>query len=634
MARLPTPSGDRGTWGDILNEYLLVSHDSSGNLKKPAVDAVVDTNVFKVAVMFNSDIGAYGSVSGTTLTLAFFQVASEAIVILQNQSDSNHNGSYKRTESGSGFTLEYMDEQIATTANIGALVSVNAVLLPSAYFGARYTVISPDGVNVVLSQIKELPDPSGEADNHIAIIENETWVPKTLAELGIVDDITTLQPRAETQVFLSDYAGDKEGGTLSATAEINQALDAVLAAGGGEIVVDGTYLIDGDGVYGGFTTEVSPYPGRANKLTFTAQGEGTLILAGNLTATMMNFNSGNMVTFNGITFYGSKGYEGGENITTEQADFKIGLLFRDTTYVNFNDCRFISLVGETEHELDIEGLGSIIKLIRSYASFTRCEFNGCGGSVATYYGRTYDTPIIRSLVSHGLHMEECAITDVIHLGYRGDQDHPFRRHASEAILIQDAHGWSNVDGMKSQVEFGVSIKNTHFDEALKTAIGVRNFSGTDRLRNLLIQNCQIASPSNVADNFTGARAVKVYTTENVRIIDTNIGHFGQDANIGAHFEDCTTVMLDGVSLYDPVDTIYADANCDTLLYKNLRGSYAGGGATLAGSITINSSATNTYNLSQGEYPYSNADSSITASNVKAALDELAGRIDTLEGFHP
>lgn len=37
MARLPTPGGDSGNWGEILNEYLLQSHDSAGALKPGVV---------------------------------------------------------------------------------------------------------------------------------------------------------------------------------------------------------------------------------------------------------------------------------------------------------------------------------------------------------------------------------------------------------------------------------------------------------------------------------------------------------------------------------------------------------------------------------------------------------------------
>ena len=33
MARLPIPGGDEGTWGDVLNGFLSVSHNSDGTIK-------------------------------------------------------------------------------------------------------------------------------------------------------------------------------------------------------------------------------------------------------------------------------------------------------------------------------------------------------------------------------------------------------------------------------------------------------------------------------------------------------------------------------------------------------------------------------------------------------------------------
>lgn len=33
MARLPIPGGDDGTWGDILNNYLSIEHNSDGTQK-------------------------------------------------------------------------------------------------------------------------------------------------------------------------------------------------------------------------------------------------------------------------------------------------------------------------------------------------------------------------------------------------------------------------------------------------------------------------------------------------------------------------------------------------------------------------------------------------------------------------
>lgn len=39
MARLPVPGDDVGSWGDILNNYLLVAHNPDGTLKDVVPDA-------------------------------------------------------------------------------------------------------------------------------------------------------------------------------------------------------------------------------------------------------------------------------------------------------------------------------------------------------------------------------------------------------------------------------------------------------------------------------------------------------------------------------------------------------------------------------------------------------------------
>lgn len=43
MARLPQPGGDDGTWGDILNEFLNVSHNADGTLKNTVSTNTIQT---------------------------------------------------------------------------------------------------------------------------------------------------------------------------------------------------------------------------------------------------------------------------------------------------------------------------------------------------------------------------------------------------------------------------------------------------------------------------------------------------------------------------------------------------------------------------------------------------------------
>lgn len=67
MGRLPQPGGDKGTWGDVLNDYLLTSHNADGTVKSGAVttDAVAGSSL-KASKLSTTNSGA----AGNALTLA------------------------------------------------------------------------------------------------------------------------------------------------------------------------------------------------------------------------------------------------------------------------------------------------------------------------------------------------------------------------------------------------------------------------------------------------------------------------------------------------------------------------------------------------------------------------------------
>lgn len=55
MARLPTPGSDDGTWGDILNDFLTVSHNADGTL---GAGIVSDTNIAGNAAISKSKLAS------------------------------------------------------------------------------------------------------------------------------------------------------------------------------------------------------------------------------------------------------------------------------------------------------------------------------------------------------------------------------------------------------------------------------------------------------------------------------------------------------------------------------------------------------------------------------------------------
>lgn len=54
MARLPTPGSDSGTWGDILNDFLVQAHNSDGSLKDSAVNNAATDKADDSTVVHNT----------------------------------------------------------------------------------------------------------------------------------------------------------------------------------------------------------------------------------------------------------------------------------------------------------------------------------------------------------------------------------------------------------------------------------------------------------------------------------------------------------------------------------------------------------------------------------------------------
>jgi len=58
MARLPVPGQDIGTWGEVLNEFLVVGHNNDGTLKLPPTAETPDaTTTTKGNIRLAGDLG-------------------------------------------------------------------------------------------------------------------------------------------------------------------------------------------------------------------------------------------------------------------------------------------------------------------------------------------------------------------------------------------------------------------------------------------------------------------------------------------------------------------------------------------------------------------------------------------------
>lgn len=98
MSRLPTPGSDEGTWGSVLNDFLMQAHTSDGSLKDGIVsnvklDNTVQTQLSMIATLANvpSTVQpgtSYTLVVADTATAVEFSSASNVTVMVPTQASA------------------------------------------------------------------------------------------------------------------------------------------------------------------------------------------------------------------------------------------------------------------------------------------------------------------------------------------------------------------------------------------------------------------------------------------------------------------------------------------------------------------------------------------------------------------
>lgn len=64
MARLPQPGGDEGTWGDVLNQFLLTSHNSDGTVRTSSVQDALPSASNGQVLTYNGTSGQWEGQNG------------------------------------------------------------------------------------------------------------------------------------------------------------------------------------------------------------------------------------------------------------------------------------------------------------------------------------------------------------------------------------------------------------------------------------------------------------------------------------------------------------------------------------------------------------------------------------------
>lgn len=108
-SRLPTPGGDSGDWGGILNDFLLQAHASNGLLKADSVG----TAQIQDQVITNAKISSSAAIDQSKIA----NLTADLATVSQTLSTNEQTASYILTITDAGKVIE-MNSGSATTLTV------------------------------------------------------------------------------------------------------------------------------------------------------------------------------------------------------------------------------------------------------------------------------------------------------------------------------------------------------------------------------------------------------------------------------------------------------------------------------------------------------------------------------------
>lgn len=217
MPRLPVPGGDANTWGDVLNEYLQVSHTADGSLSSSAVDSAIAAGSIDEAQLADdsvslrtidtSNVAGNNQVlswNGTTLAWADNGVSDHGA--LGGLADDDHlqyaladgtRGSFATTAQG---TLADTAVQPGDDANtLGSGAATDGYVLTADGAGNTAWEVSSGSTDTYVAAT----EPAGLADGNIWIDTSEDYAADGSGGHEIQDEGVALTQRAAL-----DFVGD------------------------------------------------------------------------------------------------------------------------------------------------------------------------------------------------------------------------------------------------------------------------------------------------------------------------------------------------------------------------------------------------------------------------------------------
>ncbi len=129
MARLPQPGSDSNIWGNVLNDFLLVSHDSDGTVQAGAIDAdalqdgiITNAHISSSAAIVKSKLANLSIVDADVSAISESKITNLTTDLAARATTANGGGEtyYDAGNSGSSIAIDLSNgnvQKLTLTAN-------------------------------------------------------------------------------------------------------------------------------------------------------------------------------------------------------------------------------------------------------------------------------------------------------------------------------------------------------------------------------------------------------------------------------------------------------------------------------------------------------------------------------------
>lgn len=206
MPRLPTPGGDSGSWGDILNEYLSVSHEGDGTLKASAkADKVSKSGDTMTGPLTLSGAPSSGSHATTKDYVDGVAVGSHTHVLTAGATDVTASAAELNVLDGITASTTELNYTDGVTSSIQTQLDLKAD--QTALDGKVADAINDGTTTVAPSQNAVFDALSGKAaDNAVVKLAGDQTVAgvKTFTSSPLIPEPPTIAAQAAPKSYVDD----------------------------------------------------------------------------------------------------------------------------------------------------------------------------------------------------------------------------------------------------------------------------------------------------------------------------------------------------------------------------------------------------------------------------------------------